>query len=216
MKPMKRVKQRWLVSAAEEPKEHLSANKVPVLVYPVAKSTKSPDRIMAGRIYTPKPPAALGKRTNLTSKPEPISTNNTNDIQDVWQTYRDRNGLPDNRNLKSPYPAGKADSVSSGSRSSMSTTYDEEARARLTKCEDQIKLLTTKVGTVEKEVTGIRSSFSTLLDTKLEATSKRMMSDFKDMMVSMVAQAPQPNTQPGRTSTKERDRAGRSRSPKAD
>ena len=36
------------------------------------------------------------------------------------------------------------------------------------------------------------------------------------MMVSMVAQAPQPNTQPGRTSTKERDRVGRSRSPKAD
>ena len=217
MKPMKRIKQRWLVSAEEEPKEHLSANKVPVLVYPVAKSTKSPDRIMAGRIYTPKPPAAtLRKQSNLPSKPEPLSTNNTNDVQDVWQTYRDRNGLPDNRILKTPYSAGKADSVSSGSRSSMSTTYDEEARARLTKCEDQIKLLTTKVGTVEKEVTGIRSSFSTLLDTKLEATSKRMMSDFKDMMVSMVAQVPQQGNQPGRTSNKDRDRVGRSRSPKAD
>ena len=52
--------------------------------------------------------------------------------------------------------------------------------------------------------------------TYVEATSKRMMSDFKDMMVSMVAQAPQHNTQPGRTPNKERDRAGRSRSPKAD
>ena len=214
MKPMKRVKQRWLVSAAEEPKAHLSANKVPVLVYPVAKSTRSPDRIMAGRIYTPKPQTVSGKRTNLTTKPESVQLNSAMDIPDVWQTYRDRNGLPDNRNQKLSHPFGKAESVSSGSRSSMSTTHDEEARVRLTKCEDQIKLLTTKVGVVEKEVTGIRSSFSTLLDTKLEATSKRMMSDFKDMMVSMVAQSPQPNIQPGRT--KERDRAGRSRSPKAD
>ena len=46
--------------------------------------------------------------------------------------------------------------------------------------------------------------------------TKRMMSDFRDMIVSMVAQAPQPNTQSERTSTKERDRAGRSRSPNAD
>ena len=214
MKPMKRVKQRWLVSAAEEPKAHLSANKVPVLVYPVAKSTRSPDRIMAGRIYTPKPPAASGKRTNQSTKPEPVQMNNAIDIPDVWQTYRDRNGLPDNRTLKSPHSFGKAESVSSGSRSSMATTHDEEARTRLTKCEDQIKLLTTKVGAVEKEVTGIRGSFSTLLDTKLDATSKRMMADIKDMMVSMVVQPTQPNIQPGRT--KDRDRVGRSRSPKDD
>ena len=96
----------------------------------------------------------------------------------------------------------------------MTTVHDEEARTRLTKCEDQIKLLTTKVGAVEKEVTGIRGSFSTLLDTKLDATSKRMMADIKDMMVSMVVQPTQPNIQPGRT--KDRERVGRSRSPKDD
>ena len=214
MKPMKRIKQRWLVSAAEEPKAHLSANKVPVLVYPVAKSTRSPDRIMAGRIYTPKTHAITGKRNNQSTKPpESVQPTNATDIQDVWQTYRDRHGLPDNHNLKSPHTFAKVDSMSSVSRSSVATTHDEEARMRLTKCEDQIKILTNKVGAVEKEVTGIRGTFETMLDTKLDSTSKKMMSDFKDMMLTF--SMAQPTVQPGGR-TKDRDRAGRSRSPKDD
>ena len=213
MKPMKRIKQRCLVSAAEEPKAHLSANKVPVLVYPVAKSASGPDRIMAGRIYTPKTHAASGKRGNQTLKQDSVSMPNTTDIQDVWQTYRDRNGLPDHKNPKSPHSFTKAESMSSTSRSSVATTHDEEARMRLTKCEDQIRVLTNKIGAVEKEVTGLRSSFEDTLQTKLDSTSKTMMSEFKDMMLTFSVAA-QPLVHPGRT--KDRERAGRSRSPQED
>ena len=64
-----------------------------------------------------------------------------------------------------------------------------------------------------QQVTGIRGTFENMLDSKLDSTSKRMMSDFKDMMLTFSVAA-QPTIQPGRT--KDRDRAGRSRSPKDD
>ena len=112
-----------------------------------------------------------------------------------------------------PHQYAKAESLSSTSRSSVATTHDDEARMRLTKCEDQNKVLTNKIGAVEKEVTGLRGSFADTLQTKLDLTSKTMMSEFKDMMLTFSVAA-QPAVQPGRT--KDRERAGRSRSPKED
>ena len=64
-----------------------------------------------------------------------------------------------------------------------------------------------------QQVTGIRGTFENMLDSKLDSTSKRMMSDLKDMMLTLSVAA-QPTIQPGRT--KDRARAGRSRSPKDD
>ena len=60
---------------------------------------------------------------------------------------------------------------------------------------------------------GFKGWTRTMLQTKLDSTSKQMMSDFKDMMSTFSVDA-QPTVQPGRT--KDRERAGRSRSPKED
>ena len=63
--------------------------------------------------------------------------------------------------------------------------------------------ITGKVGTIEKEVTGLRTSFHETLTSSLEADSKSMMSPFKELIQSM-------------PTAKKRDRGatGRSRSPK--
>ena len=56
IKPMKKIRQHWLVSATEAPKDELSANKVPLLIYPLVKVELGHRKVMAGRIFTPKQP----------------------------------------------------------------------------------------------------------------------------------------------------------------
>ena len=55
IKPLKKIRQRWLVATATIPPDHLAANKVPLLVYPVTKNEVGTSKVMAGRIFTPKP-----------------------------------------------------------------------------------------------------------------------------------------------------------------
>ena len=55
IRPLKKIRQKWLVASAAPPKPNLTANKVPLLVYPVSKFEVTDNKVMAGRIFTPKP-----------------------------------------------------------------------------------------------------------------------------------------------------------------
>ena len=204
IRPLKKIRQKWLVASAAPPKPNLTANKVPLLVYPVSKYEVADSKVMAGRIFTPKPqkPLVEGPRRRNPKGDDPTPDVPSPDLlHDAWQTYRDRKGMKDNR-IPPPsraVPANSAPSV---------PIKDEDARNRIARCEEQIKSLTGKVSNIETEVTGLKSSFQDTLKTSLESNSRSLMSQFKDLITDMKT--------PSYSRAKERDRGGsiRSRSPK--
>ena len=95
IKPTKNIRQRWRV-AAEAPKDHLAANKIPLLIYLMTKNEVEVSKVMAGRIFTPK---QLRERTTPSTKWN--KTNQQQTVQVILLGSRDRNGMPDDRwNIK--------------------------------------------------------------------------------------------------------------------
>ena len=196
------------MATATPPKPNLTANKVPLLVYPVSKFEVTDSKVMAGRIFTPKPkkPVFDGPRGKNSHVEEAKSVGsvgpNIDSPHDAWQTYRDRKGMKDNRTT----PPSKA---APPSFAQSTVIKDEDARSRIAQCEEQLKSLTGKVSNIETEVTGLKSSFQDTLKTSLESNSRSLMSQFKDLITEMKT--------PSQARSKDRDRVGssaRSRSPK--
>ena len=100
IRPLKKIRQKWLVASAAPPKPNLTANKVPLLVYPVSKFEVADSKVMAGRIFTPKPEKRLfegPRRKNLKGEEPQTEGPFPDHLHDAWQTYRDRKGMKDNR-----------------------------------------------------------------------------------------------------------------------
>ena len=205
IRPLKKIRQKWLVASAAPPKPNLTANKVPLLVYPVSKFEVTDNKVMAGRIFTPKPKKTPfdGPRGKNPHVDETTSKGTNPDLlHDAWQDYRERKGMKDNRNT----PPSRVATLSSAP---VASVKDEDARSRIAQCEEQLKSLTGKVSNIETEVTGLKTSFQDTLKTSLESNSRSLMSQFKDLITDMKT--------PPQSRSKDRDRVGgsvRSRSPK--
>ena len=146
-------------------------------MYPVSKFEVTDNKVMAGRIFTPKPKKTPfdGPRGKNPHVDETTSKGTNPDLlHDAWQDYRERKGMKDNRNT----PPSRVATLSSAP---VASVKDEDARSRIAQCEEQLKSLTGKVSNIETEVTGLKTSFQDTLKTSLESNSRSLMSQFKDL-----------------------------------